>query len=189
MADKENSPPGTEPLKKRKRLSLSRKGRFKKIVADDELEEAAKGVVPKNTKRRDIWAIKNFEDWAKNRREREPSDPVPEDLLKCTDPEVINTWLSRFVLETRQKNGQPYPPRSLHGLLCGIQRAFRENEVSLNFLEKKDIRFATLHKTLDTLCCDLHSKGVGASVKSTEVISYEDEDVLWKLLLCSMWCI
>lgn len=32
-------------------------------------------------------------------------------------------WLSRFILEIRKKNGDPYPT-----LVCGLQRYFRENQ-------------------------------------------------------------
>lgn len=159
--DKENEyPVELPPPTKRKRLSLSlrSKDRFKKPALDEELSEAAKGVVPDNTKRRNAWAIRNFVQWAKNRSEETPSDPVPEDILECNDPVVMSKWLCCYVLETRQENGQCYPPKSLYGLLCGIQRVTRDNKVPFNFLDKKDIRFDDFHKTLDTVCSDLHSK-------------------------------
>ncbi len=74
-----------------------------------------------NTKRRDGWAVRNFEQWAQNRREQLPDDPVPDDLLESSNPEVMSKWLCCYILETRQENGKPYPPKSLYGLLCGIQ--------------------------------------------------------------------
>ena len=75
-------------------------------------------------------------------------------------------------METRQESGKPYPPTSIYGLLCGILRIVRGNGVSFNFLDKSDIRFHDLHQTLDCVCCDLHSKGVGADKKSASVISF-----------------
>ena len=178
--EKENTPE-LEPQRKRPRLSLSLKTnrRFGKPVEREDLSEAAKGVVPDNTKRRNSWAAKNLMEWAKSRSEDVPSDPVP-DILACQDPAVVNKWLCRYVLETRQANGQPYPPKSIYGLLCGIQRINRDNKVPFNFLEKTDVRFQELHKTLDSVCSDLHSHGIGAKTKSADVISYEDEDSLWR---------
>ena len=178
--EKENTPE-LEPQRKRPRLSLSLKTnrRFGKPVEREDLSEAAKGVVPDNTKRRNSWAAKNLMEWAKSRSEDVPSDPVP-DILACQDPAVVNKWLCRYVLETRQANGQPYPPKSIYGLLCGIQRINRDNKVPFNFLEKTDVRFQELHKTLDSVCSDLHSRGIGAKTKSADVISYEDEDSLWR---------
>ena len=51
---------------------------------------------------------------------------------------------------------------------------------SFQIFGQKDVRFDEFHKTLDSVCSDLHSKGIGANVKSAVTISYEDEDVLWK---------
>jgi hypothetical protein len=172
-------------LLKRPKLSLSltkrrlEQARFRKPVGDKELIEASRGVIPKNTKRRNNWASKNFLDWLKNRNEKVPNDPVPEDLFNCQDPAVVNKWLCRYVLETRQQDGKPYPPKSLYGLLCGIQRIFHDNKVPFTFLDKSDVRFKELHGTLDTVCSELHSIGIGAEVNSALIISYEHEDLFW----------
>jgi hypothetical protein len=107
-------------------------------------------------------------------------DPVPEDLLECHDPATVNKWLCRYVLETRQENGSNYPPKSIYSLLCGIQRVTRENNVPFSFLDKNDLRFKDLHRTLDSICSDLHSRGIGADVRSALVISYEHEDMFWQ---------
>ena len=48
MADKENDPPVLPPAKK-KRLSLSLKKHFAKLVTEDVTKLAAKGVTPANT--------------------------------------------------------------------------------------------------------------------------------------------
>ena len=39
----------------------------------------------------------------------------------------MDFWLSRFVLEVRKKNGDPYPPNTLYQLICGLQRQLREH--------------------------------------------------------------
>ena len=40
------------------------------------------------------------------------SEPVPGDLLHYSDPVTVSKWLCKFILETRQESGKPYPPKS-----------------------------------------------------------------------------
>lgn len=49
-----------------------------------------------------------------------------------------------------------------------------------NFLDKKDHRFASLHKTLDSLFNKLHADGIGRNSKKTEILTVEDEKLLWE---------
>ena len=174
----------SEPPKKRRRISLSlskrSKSRFAAPVEEEQVVEASKGVVPDNTKRRNNWALRNFSLWMENRNKQVPNDVVPEDILSCQDPAILNKWLCRYVLETRQENGNPYPPKSLNGLLCGIHRVTLDNKVPFNFLDKTSVHFQDLHKTLDSVCSELHSSGIGADTKLSMVISYEHEDLLWR---------
>ena len=133
--------------------------RFSTFVDDDELAALSKGVVPANTDKCTRWALSNFAAWKKARNEKHPEDPVPEDIFACNDPATLNTHLSRFVLETRKSNGDFYPPKTLHQLLCGLLRHMRDvNPGCLNFLDKKDSRFKPLHGTMDptfTICTRL----------------------------------
>jgi hypothetical protein len=49
-----------------------------------------------------------------------------------------------------------------------------------NFLDKEDITFHTFHVTLDNLFKSLRSEGIGSSSSSTEGITSEEEEILWK---------
>ncbi len=72
---------------------------------------------------------------------------VPDDLLATSDAQVLVKHLSRFAIETRKTNGDNYPPSTIHSLLAGLLRHMKENNPNcMNFLDKKDHRFATLHK-------------------------------------------
>ena len=151
MADKENLEPRIPS--KRRRLSLSRKkvtndSRFAVPVNPDELKAAAQGVVPENTRRRNNWAEKNLKEWAASRSTLMPNEPVP-NLLECRDPSEFNKWLCRYVLETRQENGKPYPPKSLYNLLCGIQRITRDDSIDFN---KNYVRFQLTISQNDGFC-------------------------------------
>ena len=91
-----------------------------------------------------------------------PEDPVPYDIFIANDTESSCKHLSRYVVETRKENGESYPPSTIHSLLCGILHHMRTiNPSCVNFLDKKDFRFTSLHKTLDSLFNRSYSEGIG----------------------------
>ena len=106
----------------------SASGRFKRVT-DQELSKLAEGLVPQNTAKMTSWAQKNFQKWMSNSNVCNPSDPVPEDFLQCTDPVTLNKHLSKFIVETRKSSGELYPPVTLHQLLCGILRYMRRKKI------------------------------------------------------------
>ena len=155
--------------------------RFSTFVDDEQLAVLSKGIVSANTDKSTKWALANFAAWKKARNENYPANPVLEDLLTSNDPAVLNAQLSRFVLETRKSNGEFYPPKTLHQLLCGLLRHMRDiNPGCPNFLDKKDSRFKALHGTMDAHFHYLHSSGVGRVVKHARVLTKDDEEKLWK---------
>lgn len=44
----------------------------------------------------------------------------------------IRFWLPKFVVEARKVNGQEYPPDSVYGLCCGLERDLRSNDREIN---------------------------------------------------------
>ena len=182
--DEENDYDFQPPNKKqRSSLSLKKKTggeRFSKPVTSPQRRDAAKGVVPTNTKLSNEWALRNVNAWMKNRNSISPSDPVPSDLLSCSDAGTLCKWLCCFVQETKKENGLPYPATTLRSLLAAIQRTLHSNKVPLNIFDKSDMRFRDLHMTLDTVCVSLRKEGVGTEVRHAAVIPIEHEDILWK---------
>ena len=62
----------------------------------------------------------------------------------------MRKWLPVFIAETRNRNGDLYPPKTLYSLLCGILRHMRvENPEYPNFLDKKDPAFTGFLNTVD----------------------------------------
>ena len=99
--------------------------------------------------------------------------------MSFSDQELLNHHLSQYVVETCKANGDPYPPVSLHQLLCGLHRHMCESYPSCpNFLNKKDARFRPLQRTVDAYFHNLHSQGLG-STKHAEVVTPEEEEQLW----------
>ena len=181
--DQENDLQPPSSKKPRPSLSLKKKGnneRFSSPVTSPERRDAAKGVVPTNTKLSNEWAMRNMRAWMKNRNELSPNDPVPADLLSCADASVLCKWLCCFVQETKKENGLPYPATTLRSLLAAFQRILHSNKVPVNIFDKSDLRFLDLHMTLDTVCVSLRKQGVGTEVKHAAVIPLDHEDILWQ---------
>lgn len=55
-----------------------------------------------------------------------------------------------------------------------------------NILDKTDPHISCLYKTLDMLCSNLHAEGIGATVQSAPIISFEDEQMLLDAGVLSM---
>ena len=47
-----------------------------------------------------------------------PVDCEIEDM----DAITLNYWLTKFVMEVAKDSGERYPPRTVHGILCGLKR-------------------------------------------------------------------
>ena len=105
------TPPKKLSLAKKKtectsELSASKASRFATPVSEKEVNEAAKGVVPTNTKKNNAWAERKFDAWVQERNQLMPLDPVPTDLLQCHDASIVSKYLRYFVLEARTQDGK-----------------------------------------------------------------------------------
>ena len=108
-------------------------------------------------------------------------DPVPSDILTSCDAAALNRWLSLFVIEARKQDGTRYPSKTIDMLLSGLKCHMKEiNPSSPNFLSEEDDRFVGLCGTRDTIARQLREQGIRASIKHVEVISHEEEALLWE---------
>ncbi len=89
--------------------------------------------------------------------------------------------LTRFVLEARKRNGDPYPAETLYELVISLQLHLSLNGREMRFLQDKE--FVVLKNTLDTRMKELSSQGIRVRRKQDEVISEADEETLWKSVL------
>ena len=177
------------PKKSKLSLSLQKKtaalrdvgnhSRFASPVKEKEYNEAAKGVVPTNTKQCNEWAFRAFSLWATQRNEKPGGDSVPSKLLECKDPQLIAKYMRYFVLEARREDGEHYHPGTIRSLLCGLNRILKENGATFTMMDKGNSAFRELLLTLDTVTSSLHRQGIGATRKSALVISSEHEKIFW----------
>ena len=89
-----------------------------------------------------------------------------------TDTELSH-WLTRFVLEVRKKNGDLYPPNTLHHIVAGLQRHLRWSGRPIDL-------FKDFQSALDAELKRIAGKGIGAKKRQAEVITEEEEQRLWE---------
>ena len=78
----------------------------------------------------------------------------------------------------RKQNNLEYPPNSLHHIFAGLQRHIREEGRQINLLSGTE--FAPFQATLDGEMKRLQSLGIGTHSRQAEVITVEEEDLLWE---------
>ena len=92
----------------------SEKAGFAKPLSEMQMTDLEKGPVVPNTEKSTAWALRTFNDWRNERNKQSATgDICPLDLLKKPEAEKLNFWLSRFIVEVRRKDGEPYPARTL----------------------------------------------------------------------------
>ena len=159
-------------------------GRFATFKTDADVEAAQASATPLNTTKSTNWAVKIWREWTTHRRKHCYAVNCPPHILLCTRHQ-LNQWLSKFVLEVRRQDGEPYPPQTLYQICCGLQRYVRELHPDFNFM--KDPQLAGFQRTLDGEMKRLRSVGLGAKRRQAEPIQVSEENVLWEkgLLGCT----
>ena len=165
--------------KERKRLSLSLGKRRKIVVVDEEeIENAKKPMVPKNTRKATDWAVGVFKQWI------EQHNAIAENKCPVKDePENLAHWLCVFVSEIRKDDGDFYTPRSITQILGSLQRFLNESRPPDNHVricDPSNPHFKQVHMVLDRLFHELHSKGIGAVRRQSEIITATEESLLWE---------
>ena len=126
------------PLAKKKKLSLTKirttqcsAAHFGHPVSEVRYAEAAKGIVPDNTKKCTTWGERAFLAWVEERNKAFPTD-----LLSCRDPTIISKYMRYFILEVRAKDGKKYPPSTIWCILSAIKRIYKESKAPLSIRDK-----------------------------------------------------
>ena len=102
-----------------------------------DLESYQKGYNPKKTSINTSWATRNFKDWVLACNSRHPENPCPEDILLTDNAKDLSFWLQKFIMGTRKKKREKYPPKTLYFILCWLIRYITEQkEVALNIFNK-----------------------------------------------------
>ena len=146
-----------------------------------DIKRSMESGVPEKTRSQTNWAIKVWTEWATSRNRNLLPDEAPFNCeIETLSAQLINFWLSRFVLEIRRRDGERYPPASLYQLCCGILRYLRAaGRAEVNIFEQAE--FHTFRATLDSEMKRLNSTGQYIHKRRAEPITVEDENVLWEV--------
>ena len=101
------------------------------FASEEELSKLAEGITPANTAKATAWALNNYQQWMTSRNSLNTGDPVPDDILQCTDPQVINNHLSKYVVETRKSNRRFLPSCGDSSTTVQHSKAYEEQKPSL----------------------------------------------------------
>ena len=152
--------------------------RFAPPMSDSEVQQAKTFAVPKRTKKDTAWCISLWEQWRKARNSRS-KEQVPADICTLATSQLLQYWLSRFVLEVRKKDGQEYPPDTLYHIVCGIMRFLRQNgKPEIDFFKER--LYADFRTTLDAEMKRLKQAGIGSEKRQPEPLTKDEEELLWK---------
>ena len=96
--------------------------RFAVPLTSTELQRACTKFTCANTKKNNTWATKVFDDWLSecNKTAQQTFPDVLQSRL------TIDRVLSAFVLESRRKDGESYPPNTLRNILAPLFRVMME---------------------------------------------------------------
>jgi integrase len=98
--------------------------------------------------------------------------------LENMTKDELNYSISRFICEVKKKNGDDYPGETLHELVISLQLHFDLKGKPLKFLNDPD--FMQLKNTLDGVMKDRAKAGLGIRRKQAQVITLEEEEILWQ---------
>ena len=122
------------------------------------------------------YCVNLWDAWTRYRLETTGATIKP---LSELNHKELQHWLTRFVLEVRKKDGSQFPPNSLHHICCGLMRYLRLNgQPSIDFFSDSD--FADFKASLDAEMKRLQSEGTGSKTRQAEVLTEEEEELLWQ---------
>ena len=147
------------------------------------MEASKKPVEVKNTTKSTMWAVHAFYAWLGEHNEQCADNQCPAEILCMDDMSLLCHWLCIFVKELRRENGEPYTPRSISMLLCGLQRFINSkklpSELMMKLIDSSHRSFKELHNVIEHCYRELHEQGIGATQKQADVTSREEEQALW----------
>ena len=103
-----------KPEKKKFKPSLDG-GQHFHCITEKELDSLVVAKPPVNMEYSTKWVVQNFNNWMHQRNTTlsSESNAIPENLLESGSADQLCYWLSLYVVETCNKQGQPYPLKTI----------------------------------------------------------------------------
>ena len=154
--------------------------RFPVAVEEMELQQIVSESIPSKTQQHTKWCVDTWNQWHAHRNATAPTAAEAPPTLDSMSKGQLNYWLSRFLAEVRRKDGSEYHGETLHSLICGLQRhlCFSKPDIVIDFMSEPEFR--QMRNVLDARMKGLKRSGVGITKKQAEIISYDEEEILWQ---------
>jgi hypothetical protein len=143
------------------------------------LKEHLESSIPHNTVMKVKWAVKLFQDWHQIWKAR-----LEDDILKIYDDidymsaSDMNYAMQYFIADVRKKDGSKFPPRTLKEIVAMLQH-YCNNNLKRPWSFFKDSEFAEFRRVLDAEMKLSAREGNARPAKRSNIISFEDEEILW----------
>ena len=160
-------------------MKYRRDVRFGEPIPDGVIEDMSKKKYALKSYANMKWCVAMFRAWKFNRNSLYPgSITLDLDDVSTFTNENFVYGLSRFIVETRKKDGSEFPPKTLKQIILLIQMYLKSLGFIYEFLE--DVSFAGLTNCLDNKMKLNASKGLGRKVRKAEPLEAYHIDALWK---------
>ena len=164
----------------RQTVSMKRKFNFSSSARIEQLKRIQ---LKKKTEAKVNWAVRAYNEWRNNRLYNFQYDVgiYYADLNDLANLEKCNLQhaLCHFLPEVTKVKGEGlYPGATLYQMVVAIQKYLNVNKVNWKLID--DVEFSELKVVLDNLMKERTALNVGVTKKQAQVISYQDEQNLWK---------
>ncbi|XP_048255263.1 uncharacterized protein KIAA1958-like [Haliotis rufescens] len=159
----------------------SSSARFAKQTSDIDIKKLCDSAYSSNTENKSMWAVRLFQGWVKERRKRGRTEDMvlnPDIVSLAQEERELNKTLMYFMIEVRNQKGEEYRGNTLCEIVSSLQYYIRRNGSQLIFFESP--MFQGLRSVLDARMKYLARQGIGIVKRQAEVISVDQEDMLWE---------
>ena len=144
-------------------------------VSGENIEQVIWNSIPESIKRDTKCCISMWDKWIVNRVKAAGTViPYLNDIILTE----LQHWLCYFILQLQKKSGTQFFPNSLYHICCGLMRYIRMNGMNVDFCKVKE--FFKFRTVLDSEMKRLQAVELGAGQRKAEVISFEDEELMWE---------
>ena len=155
------------------RPTTSANSRFKRKMSSSDIDDLNKSATPQGTLNRNQWAANLLNRW---RVWRKLDLPESINLWKEDD---MQQWLPYFIHEIVKENGERYQNDSLYSIIAGLQNQLNNDNQRMNKINFcSDFKFKKIRDSLDSAMKISAEKC--PPKKKAEIVSFEEEDELWK---------
>ena len=133
---------------------------FASPKTDEEVTRARSDGIPLNTQKDTKYCFGLWETWRVNRME------ITNEIIPQLSEQGIGEIQHWLILEVRGKNGDEFPPNTLH-------------HICFDRMENHQSTFFLIRASLDSEMKRLQQKGAGSQKKQAEILTEDEEEMLW----------